>query len=78
MEKLKKIAGKGSIMSEPERIGSEETHDKLRASTAMLVCAYADDEKFKTMRLEGAISLSAYMSKRPALPIEQEIIFYCA
>ena len=65
-------------MSEPERIGPEETHEKLKAGTALLVCAYDSDEKFKTMPLEGAISLSAFQSKLPSLSKDQEIIFYCA
>ncbi len=65
-------------MSEPERIGPEDTHEKLKAGTAVLVCSYDSEEKFKTMPLEGAISLSAFQSKLPSLPKDQEIIFYCA
>jgi hypothetical protein len=67
-----------SIMSEPERIGPKETHEKLKAGTVLLVCAYDSDEKFKAMPLEGAISLSAFQSRFPALSKDQEIIFYCA
>jgi hypothetical protein len=65
-------------MSEPERIGPEATHEKLKAGTALLVCAYDSDEKFTTMRLEDAIPLSSFQSKLPSLPKDQEIIFYCA
>ena len=65
-------------MSEPERIGPEETHQKLKAGTGLLVCAYDSEEKFKTMPLEGAISLSAFQSRFPSLSKDQEIIFYCA
>jgi hypothetical protein len=65
-------------MPEPERIGPEATHEKLKAGTAILVCAYDSEEKFHTMPLEGAISLSAFRSKRSSLPKDQEIIFYCA
>ena len=65
-------------MSEPERIGPEETHQKLKAGAGLLVCAYDSEEKFKTMPLEGAISLSAFQSRFPSLSKDQEIIFYCA
>jgi hypothetical protein len=69
---------RGSVMSEPELIGPEETHEKLKTGAALLVCAYDSDEKFKTMPLEGAISLSAFQSRLTSLPKDQEIIFYCA
>jgi hypothetical protein len=65
-------------MSEPERIGLEETRGKLKAGAALLVCAYDSDERFKTMALEGAISLSVFQSKLPSLPKDREIIFYCS
>jgi len=65
-------------MSEPERIGPVETCEKLKAGTALLVCAYDSDEKFKTMPLEGAISLSAFQSRFPSVSKDREIIFYCA
>jgi len=78
MENSRKCPERRSIMSEPERIGPEATHEKLKAGTAILVCAYDSDEKFKAMPLEGAISLSAFQSRFPSLSKDQEIIFYCA
>lgn len=65
-------------MAGPERIGPEETHEKLAAGNALLVCAYDSDEKFKTVHLEGAISLSAFESKLASLAKDKEIIFYCS
>jgi hypothetical protein len=44
----------------------------------MLVCGYNDEEKFKTMQLEGAISFKEFESRLPELSKDQEIIFYCA
>jgi len=64
-------------MAEPERISPEEAYKKLETGTALLVCAYDDEDKFKRMRLKGAISLSALKSKLPSLPKDQEIVFYC-
>jgi rhodanese-related sulfurtransferase len=65
-------------MTEPERISPEEAHQKLKAGGALLVCAYEDEEKFKKMRLEGAISLAEFKLKLPSLAKDQEIVFYCA
>ncbi len=42
----------------------------------MLVCAYADEVKFRGARLEGAISLGALTAKLPSLSKDSEIIFY--
>ena len=65
-------------MAEIERISPEEACKKAEAGAALLVCAYDDEEQFKTMHLEGAISLSAFKSRLPSLSTGQEIIFYCA
>jgi hypothetical protein len=66
------------LMAEPELINPEEAYNKLKTGTALLVCAYDSEEKFKTMPLEGAISLDEFKSKFPSLSKDQEIIFYCA
>ena len=42
----------------------------------MLVCAYADEVKFRGARLGGAISLGALNAKLPSLSKDSEIIFY--
>jgi len=63
-------------MTEPKRIGPEEVHQKLKSGTAILVCAYEDDAKFKKLQLQGAISLNEFKSKLPSLSKDQEIVFY--
>jgi hypothetical protein len=65
-------------MAEPVRVSPEEARQKAMSRSALLVCAYEDDEKCKRVFLEGAISLTEFKSKRPSLPKDQEIIFYCA
>ena len=65
-------------MAEPERVSAEEVYGKLKAGTAILVCAYEDEEKFKNFHLEGAISLKQFESKLSSLSKDQEIAFYCA
>ena len=65
-------------MAEPGRISAEEAYKKLTAGTAIVVCAYEDENKFKTFHLEGAISFDEFKSRLPALSKDQEIVFYCA
>jgi hypothetical protein len=64
-------------MREPDRITAEEVYQKLKAATAILVCAYEDEAKFRMMQLQGAISLNEFKAKLPSLSKDQEIIFYC-
>lgn len=64
-------------MTDPIRISVEEARQKASAGSALLVCAYDDDEKFKNNHLQGAISLKDFRAQLPSLSTEQQIIFYC-
>lgn len=65
-------------MSEPVRISPETVREKVISDSAILVCAYDDEEKFKNLHLEGAISLTDFKSRLSSIEKDQEIIFYCA
>lgn len=65
-------------MAEAERISPEVVNQKIKAGTALLVCAYDDEDKCRTMHLQGALLPSQFKSKLPLLSKDQEIIFYCA
>ena len=65
-------------MTEPLRISVEDVRQKVTSGSALLVCAYDDEEKFRNLHLEGAISIAEFKSKRPSLRKDDEIIFYCA
>ena len=65
-------------MTEPTRLSPQQTREKVGAGSALLVCAYEDDDKFKNNHLDGAISFSEFQSQLPSLPKEQELVFYCA
>ena len=65
-------------MAEILRIPPDEAREKVTSGSALFVCAYADDEKFKKNHLEGGMSLNDFKSKLPSLSKEQEIILYCA
>lgn len=63
-------------MTEPIRIPPEEARKKVLAKTALFVCAYEDEEKFRRMHLEGALSFHEFNDMAASLPKDQEVIFY--
>jgi len=63
-------------MIEPVRIPPEVARIKVLSNEAILVCAYEEEEKFRKMHLEGAISLNEFRNRASSLSKEQEIIFY--
>jgi len=65
-------------MAEPIRVSPEEVRQKVSSGSALLVCAYEDEEKFKLVHLKGAISFAEFKSKLSSLSKDQEIVFYCA
>jgi len=65
-------------MTHFNRVSPGEVRGRVASGSALLVCAYDNDETFNQNRLEGAISLSEFKSRLPALPNDQQILFYCA
>lgn len=65
-------------MSGPERVAVDQVYRKVNAGAALLVCAYDDDEKFRGVHLEGAVSMAEFKTKLSGLDKNQEIFFYCA
>ena len=65
-------------MAEPIRIYPEEVRQKVTSGSALLVCAYEDEQKCERLRLDGSISLTEFKSRLSSLSKEDEIIFYCA
>jgi hypothetical protein len=63
-------------MSETVRISPEDVRQSVSSGSALLVCAYEDDAKFRSMHLEGAISFHEFKARLSSLPKEQEIVFY--
>ncbi len=59
-----------------ERVSPEEVRQGLESGRLLLVCAYEDESRFRKMQLEGAISFSDFQTRLPALPKDQEIVFY--
>jgi len=63
-------------MIEPIRIPPGEAREKVLAKAALFVCAYENEEKFRRMRLEGAISFNEFRDMAASLARDQEIVFY--
>lgn len=63
---------------EPIRIEVGQAQQRIQDHSAILVCAYEDDEKFSQNHLEGAISFQEFTDRKSDLSKDQEIIFYCA
>jgi hypothetical protein len=55
----------------------DEVRDKLKDDSALLICAYDEDEKFKQNHLEGALSMKEFKAIESTLPRDREIVFYC-
>jgi hypothetical protein len=68
----------GNTIAEPPRISPAEAYQKVKAGTALLVCAYPEDATFRKMQLDGAISFKDFEARLPGMKKDQEIIFYCA
>jgi rhodanese-related sulfurtransferase len=60
------------------RIRPEQARPKVLDGEALLVCAYEDPSSFRSMRLDGAISVQEFREKLSSLGKEKEIVFYCA
>jgi hypothetical protein len=60
------------------RITPQEAYSKVKAGQALLVCGYEEEEKFRALRLEMAVSFAEFQKMLPTLLKDKEIIFYCA
>lgn len=65
-------------MSVTLRVSPEEIYPQVKSGASLLVCAYDSEENFRSMILEGAISLNEFKTQVSQVPKDQEIIFYCA
>ncbi|MCP4160794.1 MAG: ArsR family transcriptional regulator [Deltaproteobacteria bacterium] len=65
-------------MADIVRVSPEYTNEKVSSGDGCLICAYDDNSQFKAMNLKGAISLDQLREQTSDLPMEKELIFYCA
>lgn len=60
------------------RITPQQARERVQSGQALLICAYDDEEKFKALHLENALSLKQFREIQSGVPKEKELIFYCA
>jgi hypothetical protein len=65
-------------MPEVERIEIDEARRRIARDNAVLVCAYEDEARCKSLRLPGALTMSEFRAVAKALPRDHPVIFYCA
>jgi len=65
-------------MTTPVRITPQEIYPRVKSGEALLVCAYADEARCRSMQLEGSLTLQEFQARLDGLPQDQEIVFYCA
>ncbi|RJP14887.1 MAG: hypothetical protein C4520_20885 [Candidatus Abyssobacteria bacterium SURF_5] len=63
---------------EPERIPPEVAYQHVRSGDALLVCAYDDEETCGRLRLPDSMTLYQFERNLMYIPVDKEIIFYCA
>ncbi len=64
-------------MSKIKRISPEKASKRI-IQGAWLICAYEDQDKCNSIHIQGALSIKDFRTKLPDIPLDQEIIFYCA
>lgn len=61
-----------------KRIDPATARAHLARSNALLVCAYEDRARCRSLHIEGAIDLAELRAQEAKLPRDREVIFYCA
>ncbi len=61
-----------------KRITVEEAYKKISSGEALFVCAYEEEAKYETFKLQFSIPIQEFRSMRKNLHKDREIIFYCA
>ena len=61
-----------------ERIDPEMARKEVEAGRALLVCAYDDRQRCRSLRLDGAIDMDDLQGLLPTLSKDTPLIFYCA
>lgn len=65
-------------MIDVPRIEPRRARELVRSGEALLVCAYEDEQKCRSMALDGAITRNELERRKERLPRDQTLVFYCA
>ncbi len=64
-------------LTDVPRIDPDTARHEVTAGRALLVCAYDDRQRCRSMRLEGAIDMDDLQAVLPTLEKDKPLIFYC-
>lgn len=59
-----------------ERVGVEIARPEVIMGESLLICAYEGIEKYKSVALEGSISLESFREIVSLIPRDRSLIFY--
>lgn len=66
------------MITQANRVPVSYVRDRQNAGGVQLVCAYDDEEKCRSLRLPGSITLRELNDRLPSLSQDRELVFYCA
>ena len=66
------------VMTIPMRVTPQEVYPRVKAGETLLVCAYPDEAKCRSLQLDGALTFQDFQTRLSSIPKNQEIVFYCA
>lgn len=67
------------MIGEANRVPPSWVHEHQRGpDPVVLVCAYDDEEKCRSIRIPGSISMREFNEQLPSFGRDKEIVFYCA
>jgi hypothetical protein len=64
-------------MAEVTRIDPQQARRVVEAGEALLVCAYDDRARCRSIMLDGAIDMDELQARLPTMRKDQPLIFYC-
>ena len=66
-------------MVEFKRVTPQDVRPRMREPDGpLLICAYEDEDKCRSVRLDGALTLKEFQHRLPTIRKDRELVFYCA
>lgn len=67
------------MIAEPHRVSPSWVREHQGGSDpAVLICGYDDEEKCRSMRIPGSLTLRELNEQLPSFGRDKELVFYCA
>ena len=67
------------MIGEANRVSPSWVRERQKGpDPVLLVCAYDDEERCRSIRIPGSITIREFREQLPAMSQDKEIVFYCA